>query len=233
MIGLLKKTSVLIALMTLTACERDGLAPVVELNWRGLGGHAKQHIVKRGDTLYAIAFRYDTDYRQLAVMNGLHSPYALRIGQVIYLQARKVVPRSQPLRTNYRRMLPIWRSSSSWLWPAQGRVVTHFVPQQGKKGIDIAGNQGSKIYAAANGLVAYAGSGLAGYGNLIIIRHNNQFLTAYANNARNLVKEGQSVKAGQVIAYMGVVDRRFWGLHFEIRQAGQPVNPLNYLQPKS
>lgn len=213
----------------LTACERDGLAPVVELNWHGSTVYAKQHVVKRNDTLYAIAFRYDTDYRRLAAINGLHSPYALRIGQVIYLQAKNVPRPSQPKKTAMKPFIPI-RASSHWVWPAEGRVVAYFSPLQSKKGIDIEGRQGSKVYAAASGLVAYAGSGLAGYGNLIIIRHNNQFLTAYANNARNLVKEGQLVTAGQMIAYMGVVDRRFWGLHFEIRQAGQPVNPLNYLQ---
>lgn len=223
---------VCMVLLFLTACQRDGLAPVVELNWHGSNIHAKQHIVKSGDTLYAIAFRYDTDYRQLALINGLRSPYALRIGQVIYLQARQAAQRAQPIRPRLKRMMTPTRSSSDWFWPAQGRIVTYFAPLQGKKGIDIEGRSGGKIYAARNGLVAYAGSGLAGYGNLIIIKHSNQLLTAYANSARNLVKEGQSVKLGQVIAYMGVVDRRFWGLHFEIRQAGQPVNPLNYLHPK-
>lgn len=110
-----------------------------------------------------------------------------------------------------------------------GRVATRFIPQQGKKGIDIAGRKGEKIRAASSGVVAYAGNGLSGYGNLIIVKHNNQFLTAYGNNLRNLVKEGQKVKAGQIIAEMGVIDRRFWGVHFEIRRAGRPVNPLNYL----
>ena len=109
-------------------------------------------------------------------------------------------------------------------------MVATFVPQQGKKGIDIAGSKGQKIQAAAGGVVAYAGSGLSGYGNLIIIKHNNQYLTAYGNKLRNLVKEGQHIRAGQTIAEMGVVDRRYWGVHFEIRKAGIPVNPLSYLK---
>ena len=235
-----KKVVFLTFLFALTACEREGLAPVAELNWRAVNTHARQHIVRRGDTLYAIAFRYDTDYRNLAVANGLRSPYALQVGQVIRLQPHAVssAPRRYYVQPTYTRPQPVYRRpittrySARWLWPAHGRVVANFVPQQGKKGVDIAGSKGEKIYAASNGSVAYAGSGLAGYGNLIIIKHDNQFLTAYGNNSRNLVTEGQYVKAGQVIADMGVVDRRFWGVHFEIRQAGIPVNPLNYLQRK-
>lgn len=88
------------------------------------------------------------------------------------------------------------------------------------------------MYAAADGVVAYSGNGLSGYGNLIIIKHNGQFLTAYANNLKNKVEEGQKVKAGQIIAEMGIIDRQFWGVHFEIRKSGQPVNPMLYLQKR-
>ena len=230
--------------LTLTACgDRQDLAPVTELNWRNGNSHAIKHVVRRGETLYAIAFRYDTDYRDLALINNLQTPYILRVGQVIQLRpsaTRYTRPQYyKPATSHYvqrqsYRPAPVaaWRYSGHWLWPAQGRVVANFVPQQGKKGLDIAGRKGDRIYASANGHVAYAGSGLAGYGNLIIIKHDNQFLTAYGNNTRNLVKEGQFVKAGQVIAEMGVVDRRFWGVHFENREAGKPVNPLNYLRKR-
>lgn len=236
---------------SLTGCgERDGLAPVSELNWRAVNSRPTQYVVMRGDTLYAIAFRYDKDYRELAAANHILSPYSLRVGQVIRIQpgyptarphrsSRVYKPtwatpqpaalRPVPKQRSYSLPTLPWRSSR-WLWPAHGKVVANFVPNQGKKGLDIAGAKGDKIYAASNGTVAYAGSGLAGYGNLIIIKHDNQFLTAYGNNARNLVSEGQNIRAGQVIADMGVVDRRYWGVHFEIRQAGKPVNPLNYLQ---
>lgn len=122
------------------------------------------------------------------------------------------------------------RSPSGWLWPVSGRVVTSFVPEQGKKGINIASRKGEKVIAAAAGVVAYAGSGLAGYGNLIIIKHNYGYLTAYGNNSKIMVSEGQHVKAGQIIAEVGVVDRKYTGVHFEIRKSGIPVNPLNYLQ---
>lgn len=241
MIDSCKRWSIGFLFLGLMSCGgREDLAPVVELNWRAANTHASQYVVRRGDTLYAIAFRYDRDYRELAAANHLYSPYSLRIGQVIHLQSsdrtRSVAPQPQPRFVQPRVVHQPFFSrpvlspaSGAWLWPAHGRVVANFVPEQGKKGLDIAGKKGDKIYAAQGGTVAYAGSGLAGYGNLIIIRHNGQYLTAYGNNDRNLVHEGQSIKAGQVIADMGRVDRRFWGVHFEVRQAGKPVNPLNYL----
>ncbi|WED44055.1 peptidoglycan DD-metalloendopeptidase family protein [Legionella cardiaca] len=245
------KLCVLVFLFLLSGCEsRTTLAPVVELNWRSPSNHQNVHIVRRGDTLYSIAFRYDKDYRELAAFNHLPSPYALKVGQVLRIGAasapkrhfsRWVAPQKQRYvakRTTIKRepsknvLRATWTPANSnqhWVWPVNGRVATGFIPQQGKKGIDIAGKKGEKIRAASSGVVAYSGSGLSGYGNLIIIKHNNQFLTAYGNNLHNLVKEGQSVKAGQIIAEMGVIDRRFWGVHFEIRRAGKPVNPLSYL----
>lgn len=231
----------------LTGCgSRTDLAPVEELRWQPQRTFQAVHRVKKGETLYAIAFRYETDYRQLARLNHLQSPYSLRIGQVLRVRG-VAMPRSFKPSRPYKPQSPpkihppisytkpsrgsfFHFGSSSWLWPSQGRVVANFVPQQGKKGIDIAGRKGEKIHASSGGTVAYAGSGLAGYGNLIIIKHDNQFLTAYGNNAKNLVKEGQKVKAGQIIAEMGIIDRRFWGVHFEIRKSGIPVNPLSYLK---
>jgi lipoprotein NlpD len=232
----------------LTACGgRESLAPVYESRWREGNGQATSYIVKRGDTLYSIAFRYDRDYRELAEANHIYSPYTVKVGQIIrfdpYNKKSSALPRTNfyrsqkppthqptPPKTRIHPFYAQGHYKQGWLWPAHGRVVANFVPTQGKKGIDIAGQKGEKIYAASNGVVAYAGSGLTGYGNLIIIKHDNQFLTAYGNNSRNLVSEGQVIKAGQVIADMGVVDRRYWGVHFEIRQAGKPVNPINYLR---
>jgi lipoprotein NlpD len=232
--------SILLVMFLLVGCGgREDLAPVNELHWRSIEKNAAHHVVRKGETLYAIAFRYDQDYRQLAQINHLSSPYILRVGQVVQL-GRASYPKptyyAQPRPHLNRSAInrPIYTQSKvgsrQWQWPAQGRVVETFVPQQGKKGINIAGKPGAKIYAANNGIVAYAGSGLAGYGNLIIIKHDNQLLTAYGHNARNLVVEGQAIKAGQPIAVMGVIDQQYVGVHFEIRQAGRPVNPLNYLQ---
>ncbi|KTC89999.1 peptidoglycan DD-metalloendopeptidase family protein [Fluoribacter dumoffii] len=239
-----KRLLCLFLVINLVGCGNN-LAPVTELKWNPWR-HQKVYVVKRGDTLFSIAFRYDTDYRTLARLNHIYPPYSLRVGQVINVQG--IVPRHRQIR---HRPVPIRRysvaprakpsviyspanryarSASGWLWPVSGRVVTSFVPGQGKKGINIASRRGEKVIAAAAGTVAYAGSGLADYGNLIIIKHNYGYLTAYGNNSRIMVSEGQHVKAGQVIAEVGIVDRKYTGVHFEIRKSGIPVNPLNYLQ---
>ena len=116
----------------------------------------------------------------------------------------------------------------AWQWPIRGRLVKSF-SQTGNKGIDISGKIGQSIKAAANGKVVYRGHGLIGYGNLLIIKHNYLYLSAYANNRRLLVKEGQDIKKGQVIAEMGLGKGKKAALHFEIRKNGKSVNPLNYL----
>lgn len=223
----------------------SNMAPVTESKWRPSVRYQNTHTVQRGETLYAIAFHYDTDYRTLARLNHIRPPYSLRVGQVLNLRGSarrtpvfKRVPQIQGYRSAptakpaaiYSPARRYNRSTSGWLWPVSGRVVTTFIPDQGKKGINIACKQGEKVIAAASGVVAYAGSGLSGYGNLVIIKHSNEFLTAYGNNARIMVSEGQHVHAGQVIGVAGVIDRKYTGVHFEIRKAGMPVNPLNYLQ---
>ena len=118
-----------------------------------------------------------------------------------------------------------------WVWPAQGPSVAAF-DEVKNKGIDIAGKAGDAVLAAADGRVVYAGSGLRGYGNLIIIKHNNTYLTAYAHNQSLLVKEDQAVKQGQKIAEMGSTDTDRVKLHFEIRRQGKPVDPLRFLPPR-
>ena len=117
-----------------------------------------------------------------------------------------------------------------WLWPVEGRVVSNFKPNDpARKGIDIAGKEGQSVIASASGEVVYSGSGLIGYGELIIIKHSNQLLSAYAHNRKRLVKEGQNVSGGDRIAEMGKNDRSQAMLHFEIRLNGTPKDPLKYL----
>lgn len=116
-----------------------------------------------------------------------------------------------------------------WRWPTSGSVKRDFADSDSKKGMDISGKLGQPVYAAANGDVVYSGSGLVGYGNLVIIKHNDVFLSAYGNNRRLLVKEGESVKAGQMIAEMGQTGKDGAILHFEIRQEGKPVDPVRHL----
>lgn len=116
----------------------------------------------------------------------------------------------------------------SWRWPAAGKVVGTFIAgDQTRQGVDIAGSAGASVTAAADGSVVYSGNGLLGYGELIIVKHSTSFLSAYGHNRKRLVKEGDSVKAGQAIAEMGGSNREM--LHFEIRRNGKPVNPLEYL----
>jgi lipoprotein NlpD len=116
-----------------------------------------------------------------------------------------------------------------WMWPAQGKTIAEFSEAQSSKGIDIAGTAGQPIYAAAAGKVVYSGSGLRGYGKLVIIKHNAIYLSAYAHNQTVLVKEGQAVQRGQKVAEMGNTDADRVKLHFEIRQMGKPVDPMKYL----
>ena len=120
-----------------------------------------------------------------------------------------------------------------WVWPARGKLVTGFSDTANLKGIDIAGQAGAPVIASAGGRVVYAGSGLRGYGKLVIIKHNNKFLSAYAHNREILVKEGQQVARGQKIAEMGSTDADQTKLHFEIRRLGKPMDPLKYLPPAS
>ena len=119
----------------------------------------------------------------------------------------------------------------AWLWPAQGTLLAGF-DEAKNKGLDISGKAGDAIIASADGRVVYAGAGLRGYGNLIILKHNNTFLTAYAHNQTLLVKEDQTVKKGQKIAEMGNSDADRVKLHFEIRRQGKPVDPARYLPTK-
>tara|TARA_Y100001960_G_scaffold105045_1_gene113133 strand:+ start:5642 stop:6577 length:936 start_codon:yes stop_codon:yes gene_type:complete len=118
-----------------------------------------------------------------------------------------------------------------WIWPTEGRVSSHFT--ESTKGVDISGKTGQPVLASASGRVVYSGTGLRGYGQLVIIKHNSIYLSAYAHNSKILVKEGQKVARGQTIAEMGKTDSKLVRLHFEIRKNGKPVDPLKYLPEKS
>ena len=235
----------LLLCFALISCgSRDIPAPVAEVSSSPVNFPAYGHKVRRGETLYAIAFLYDVDYKQLARINNIKPPYKLAVGQLIKFRVTNnnhytrtnVRPYVKPVRhynpppqKNYYQKTS-WQKSGKWIWPVQGTVKTSFAPFLARKGIEIAGRKGDKIYAAQSGVVAYAGSGLSNYGNLIIIKHPNNYLTAYGNNARNFVREGQYVNSGQVIAEMGIVNHQYYGLHFEIRQRGKPLNPLLFLK---
>lgn len=206
----------------------SGYAPVEEA-WSIDSAPQGGYVVQKGDTLYAIAWRYDKDYRTLAEANHLAPPYALHTGQFISLTPPPPPPKkSVESKSPFTPIAGKSVQKIQWHWPAKGHKLIKSPSLANKKGINIAGKEGEPIYAAASGKIAYCGNGLLGYGNLIIIKHNDEFLSAYAHNQKLLVKEGQTVKGGQIIATMGHTESSVVMLHFEIRKAGKPVAPLFY-----
>ncbi len=256
----------------------------------------KTYRVKRGDTLFYIAWITGNDFRDLAARNNIPAPYGLEVGQRIQINnvsseassgsgmvapadatqggipkppsggmMQGTVVASQPTTTysessskqNVGHMLPTagvvatttapvtapttpvestndnGGPVSSWRWPTDGKIIDNFsAAEGGNKGIDIAGSRGQPVLATASGRVVYAGNALRGYGNLIIIKHNDDYLSAYAHNDSMLVREQQEVQAGQKIATMGSTGTSSVRLHFEIRYKGKSVNPLRYLSQR-
>ena len=141
------------------------------------------------------------------------------------------VTTAPPPRAETGRVPEIDDEKLDWVWPAQGKIISTFSETANLKGIDIAGKSGQPVVASASGKVVYAGSGLRGYGKLIIVKHNGTFLSAYAHNKEISVKEGQQVAKGQKIAEMGDTDADQVKLHFEIRRLGKPVDPTKFLPP--
>jgi lipoprotein NlpD len=203
------------------------------------------HTVRRGETLYAIAWRYGTDFRSLARVNGIASPYTIYPGQRLRLRASRKPATETSARTSRPAKKPSKPSNAApgkrrgsapapspsvarWSWPAKGAVIGRF-GGSGGKGIDIGGRAGAPVKASAAGRVVYSGSGLRGYGKLIIIKHNERYLSAYAHNKKLHAKEGDKVQSGQRIAEMGQSDTDRIKLHFEIRRDGKPVDPLKHL----
>ncbi|AGM40965.1 peptidase M23B [Spiribacter salinus M19-40] len=185
------------------------------------------HVVERGETLYQIAWQYGLDFRDVARWNDLRSADLIFAGQELVL--------SGPADTGSGQTQSSAQSSGlsgpiAWQWPVEGEIVGAYDANAiGKRGIRIGAEPGSVVAAAGGGDVVYSGSGLRGYGNLVIIKHNDQFLTAYGYNSELLVGEGERVEGGDAIARVATDGERAGHLHFEIRQQGDPVNPASYL----
>ncbi|MGD8926611.1 MAG: peptidoglycan DD-metalloendopeptidase family protein, partial [Thioalkalispiraceae bacterium] len=203
-------------------------------------GDRKFHIVSKGETLYSIAWQYGQDVRDVAQWNHIRAPYTIYPNQKIRLKPPKLdkpVKRNPVIASNSRKnppVKPVIKTKNSlkisWQWPTKGKIIgTYSARDSGKKGLDIAGKIGQRVYAAAGGQIVYSGSGLRGYGKLIIIKHNDTYFSAYAHNRRLFVKEEQQVKKGQHIADMGSSEADRAMLHFEVRRNGKPVDPLRYL----
>jgi lipoprotein NlpD len=198
--------------------------------------------VRRGDTLHGIAWQSGIDYRAIARWNGLRPPYRIYAGQTLSLkppaarrappptpQAAKPAPRAAKTTVDSRSQATA-SGSLRWAWPTEGKIVSRFKASDPlRSGIKIAGEQGRKIRAAESGKVVYSGSGLIGYGRLIIVKHNDNYLSAYGHNRKILVAEGNQVTKGQTIAEMGAANDGQALLHFEIRRDGKPVDPTRLL----
>lgn len=221
----------------------------------------QSYVVRPNDTLYSIAWRHNLDFRDLARWNHIGADYRISVGQVLVLgpgrepPSQRVAPSAAPRpapapatagspnpptsrntpapQVSKPRPLPESAGTSSsslrWVWPTDRMGAPRSVPGGG---VLLSGRLGQDVRAASAGRVVYAGSGLRGYGNLIIIKHAASVLSAYAHNREILVHDGQEVAIGQVIAHMGKGPQQAPILYFEIRQNGKPVDPLPYL-PKS
>lgn len=317
------KATVSCLIFLLAACVSN-TAPVVE-GWKTQMAASSDYLVQPGDSLYSVAWAFDMDYKQLAALNNLSEPYAVKPGQKLKMSTGhsshkqfsapkesqpavyaipagtqptivatnaplthhsnsvdksigvKSVPNSNvqlgnpntdkgnavnktiattskenkaspngasniALNSNIPKAEAAPKkedkiaekeksSGKGWLWPTQGQVLRNFSSiSGGNRGIDIGGHLGQNVLASMGGKVVYTGSSMPGYGNLIIIKHNDSQLSAYAFNKKILIKEGDLVKTGQVIANMGKNDANQAVLHFEIRQNGKPVDPKHFLQ---
>lgn len=201
----------------------------------------RTYTVQRGDTLYSIAFRYGLDHRRLAEWNGVGESFLIHPGD----ELRLLPPRSTaPLATRGSRASQDAGATASavaapeidiirgdWRWPHSGTIIARFGEDNGTggKGIDIEGIVGDPILATGRGKVVYAGSGLIGYGKIIIVKHSEKYLSAYAHNSELYVREGEQVEQGERIAAMGRGPGYKPLLHFEIRLNGKAVDPLEYL----
>jgi len=237
---------ILATLFLLCACSGPAYKAPVDERAQPPSQKITVHTVARGETLYSIAWRFGLDVNDLARVNGISRPFTIYPGQQLSLDIRqKTVASNPPARevtrvTNRSRNAPKVAPSnppvpkkstgSDWKWPAQGKVIERFGGRTAlNKGIDIAAKKGEPVFAAREGTVVYAGNGLRGYGNLLILRHDANLLSAYAHNRRLLVEEGEAVTSGQQIAEIGSSGTDTVKLHFEIRQDGKPVDPLQYL----
>lgn len=223
--------------LSISTCGVAANFAPVEDAWSTPNAKEDFYRVHNGDTLYSIAWAFDMDYQKLAQFNNLKPPYDLHTGQILQMQA-SAAPSQDPISDTRPPTQPSSQKIISpnfpnttikhWAWPAQGRVAKTKTSWTSKKGIDILGSYGDAIKATAPGIVVYSGQGVRGYGQMIIIKHNNDFLSAYAFNKSLLVQVNDRVREGQVIATMGKRDQTSM-LHFEIRHHGKSVNPLKLL----
>jgi lipoprotein NlpD len=250
----MRATAALLLALVLAGCGTGGPAPVYD----GFGpAPAGYYRIRSGDTLATIASRYKVNYETLARWNKLGPPYRIYAGNLLRVEppggnsgsvassgpgtVRSADKSSSTSKSTIKTSTGSSKrrkgssakkvaSGLGWRWPLEGKVVQRFRGgDRTRQGIRIAGRPGQQVLAAESGTVVYSGSGLKGYGNLIIVKHNNSYLSAYGFNSRLLVGEGARVKRGQGVAEVGQASGGKYRLHFEIRRNGTAVDPLNYL----
>ena len=223
------------------------------------------HIVSKGETLYAIAWRYELSLASLSAANGLRPPYALVVGQRLSLDSKPVQKPARAKRrvasTRHKQASrPVYQAKAHkversvkggaskqatgrqgkqtsfkaegtwrWQWPVKGKVSRHYDTNRVFKGLNIQSSAGKIVKAAAPGVVVFAGQGLRGYGRLLIVRHSDAYLSAYAHNRKMFVTEGQRIRAGQKLSEVGGDPENSGRLYFEIRKEGKPVDPMRLL----
>jgi len=207
------------------------------------------YVVKQGDTLYSIALDSGADYREVAQWNNLEDPTRIQVGQQLRVtpppgraqasaargvgrvESRPLASELPPRAAPPKPPPPAAAAATLFGWPAKGRILAEFAEPR-RKGIDIDGRPGDPVVAAAAGRVTYVGTGIQGMGKLVVIKHDNGYITVYAHNQDIVVKEQQAVARGQKIAEIGSTDAERPKLHFQIRKGAAPVDPLLYL-PKT
>ncbi len=227
----------------LSACESTHAPAPVANGWAHVNSTQRVYVVQPGDTIYSIAWKFAKNYQRLAAANHLIAPYTVTPGQSLQLtrsqqdkkavQAKVLVKTEVLIKTKESSALvnkapESVKANGHFPWPLKGTVVANF-GQNGCKGLDILVPIGTPVKAIDSGTVVYAGDNLHGYGQLLIIKHEHDLMTAYAHNSTLLVQEGGLVTAGQVIALSGDSEATKPMLHFEVRQAGHPVNPAHFL----
>ena len=253
--GLLLIVAGFAVFLYLAGCQQQPPAQVTKTVPSTLSTHGKYRVVS-GDTVYSVAWLYDLDPTTLAAMNHIRVSTPLQEGQLLTVVAAVSLPVEPVVATHtsvstvgVRHAMPAHPKASEpslksestlkkggrlaskvhWFWPSSGKIIGFYKPDSPNRGLNFTGKLGDGVYSAGKGKVVYVGQGIRGLGKLIILKHNNDFLSAYAHNDTLLVKEGQQVQAGDKIATLGKSDTDKPMLHFEIRRKGKPVNPLDYL----
>lgn len=213
-----------VAMLWLAGC---GSAPTAEQlhGARGALAPSNYYVIKPGDTLFGISWRYGLDMQELANWNNISNPDVILAGSRLRMK-----PPSGVARVSVAAPTVSSAGQGGWIWPTRGKVVTAYDGKTpGRQGLKIGGTRGQAIVAARDGEVVYSGTGLSGYGRMVILRHGGNVLSAYGYLATAQVQEKQMVQKGQQIATMGISPQNIAALHFETRKQGQPVNPYGFI----